>query len=92
MLMASSASVDQRSTEHDLVIEYGGGRVAGLEIKASAAPKSSDARDLVWLREELGDSSARHGTSACSAQIDGSRARSFCTSLVRGDVHRLGSY
>jgi hypothetical protein len=41
--------------EVDLVIEYGGGRVAGLEIKVSAAPTLSDARHLVWLRGELGD-------------------------------------
>lgn len=41
--------------EIDLVIEYGGGRIAAAEIKASAAPKRSDARHLEWLRDELGD-------------------------------------
>ena len=41
--------------EVDLVIEYGGGRVAGIEIKATAAPASDDARHLVWLRDRLGD-------------------------------------
>lgn len=37
------------------MIEFGGGRVAGIEIKAGAAPSRSDARHLEWLREELGD-------------------------------------
>jgi predicted AAA+ superfamily ATPase len=41
--------------EIDLVIEFGGGRVAGIEIKASAAPSRNDARHLEWLRDELGD-------------------------------------
>jgi len=41
--------------EIDLVVEFGGGRVAGIEIKASAAPTRHDARHLEWLREALGD-------------------------------------
>jgi predicted AAA+ superfamily ATPase len=41
--------------EIDLVIEYGGGRVAGIEIKSTAAPRRDDARHLEWLREELGE-------------------------------------
>jgi predicted AAA+ superfamily ATPase len=41
--------------EIDLVIEFGGGRVAGIEIKAGAAPNHHDARHLEWLREALGD-------------------------------------
>lgn len=41
--------------EIDLVVEFGGGRVAGIEIKAGAAPTRSDARHLEWLREELGE-------------------------------------
>ncbi len=41
--------------EIDLVIEFGGGRVAGIEIKASAAPNRSDAKHLEWLRDELGE-------------------------------------
>lgn len=41
--------------EVDLVIEYGGGRVFGIEVKATSAPDRSDARHLVWLRDELGD-------------------------------------
>ena len=41
--------------EIDLVIEFGGGRVAGIEIKAGAAPRRSDAKHLEWLRDELGE-------------------------------------
>ena len=41
--------------EIDLVIEFGGGRVAGIEIKAAAAPTRSDAKHLEWLRDELGE-------------------------------------
>lgn len=41
--------------EVDLVIEYGGGRVAAIEIKATASPAIDDARHLVWLRDRLGD-------------------------------------
>ncbi len=40
--------------EVDLVVELGGGRVIGIEVKASAAPRQHDARHLVWLREALG--------------------------------------
>ncbi len=41
--------------EIDLVIEFGGGRVAGIEVKAAAAPSRSDAKHLEWLRDELGE-------------------------------------
>ncbi|MGB7962879.1 MAG: DUF4143 domain-containing protein [Propionicimonas sp.] len=41
--------------EVDLVVEYGGGRVAGIEIKATASPDAHDARHLAWLRDHLGD-------------------------------------
>lgn len=40
--------------EVDLVIDIGGGRVIGVEIKAGAAPGTRDARHLAWLRDELG--------------------------------------
>jgi predicted AAA+ superfamily ATPase len=39
----------------DLVIEYGGGRVAGVEIRATASPTPRDARHLAWFRDHLGD-------------------------------------
>jgi uncharacterized protein len=41
--------------EVDLVVEYDGGRVFGIEVKASSVPKVADARHLSWLEEELGD-------------------------------------
>ena len=41
--------------EVDLLIEFGGGRVAGVEIKATASPGAHDARHLAWLRDHLGD-------------------------------------
>lgn len=41
--------------EIDLLFEFGGQRVAGLEIKATAAPRRADARHLEWLQDRLGD-------------------------------------
>jgi predicted AAA+ superfamily ATPase len=41
--------------EVDLLAELGGGRVIGIEIKATAAPGDADARHLAWLRDSLGD-------------------------------------
>jgi uncharacterized protein len=41
--------------EVDLVLEYDGGRVFGIEVKASSVPKPDDARHLRWLADELGD-------------------------------------
>lgn len=41
--------------ELDVVVELGGERVIGIEIKASAAPDDGDAKHLRWLREELGE-------------------------------------
>lgn len=41
--------------EVDLLIELGGGRVIGIEVKADAAPEPSSARHLSWLRDELGE-------------------------------------
>jgi len=41
--------------EVDVVVEFGGRRVVGIEIKASAAPGDHDARHLRWLASELGD-------------------------------------
>lgn len=41
--------------EADIIVEYGGGRVIALEVKAGSAPTRCDARHLVWLREQLGD-------------------------------------
>ncbi|HEX9683001.1 MAG TPA: DUF4143 domain-containing protein [Acidimicrobiales bacterium] len=41
--------------EIDLLTEFGGDRVVALEVKASAAPKRSDAAHLEWLGDRLGD-------------------------------------
>jgi hypothetical protein len=41
--------------EVDVLVELGGQRVIGIEIKATAAPTNGDAKHLRWLRDELGD-------------------------------------
>jgi uncharacterized protein len=41
--------------EVDLIAELADGRIIGIEVKASSAPKPEEARHLVWLREQLGD-------------------------------------
>ncbi|MGH3631701.1 MAG: ATP-binding protein [Sciscionella sp.] len=39
--------------EIDVLLEGPNGRIAGIEIKASASPARADARHLMWLRDEL---------------------------------------
>jgi predicted AAA+ superfamily ATPase len=47
---------EQGRHEVDLVVEFGGGRVVGIEVKATAAPTAhEDAKHLRWLRKELGE-------------------------------------
>ena len=41
--------------EVDLLLEFSGQRVIGIEIKAAAAVDHDDARHLEWLRDELGE-------------------------------------
>ena len=41
--------------EVDVIAELGGGRIAGIEIKAAASVSRSDARHLEWLRDAMGD-------------------------------------
>lgn len=41
--------------EVDLVVELAGGRLVGVEVKATAAPGRRDAAHLGWLRDELGE-------------------------------------
>lgn len=41
--------------EVDLLAELPAGRIIAIEIKASAAPKRTDAKHLEWLRDTLGD-------------------------------------
>ena len=45
---------EQGRFEVDVLGELGGGQVVGMEVKASAAPTSSDARHMVGLRDRLG--------------------------------------
>ena len=42
--------------EVDLLLEFDGGRVVGVEVKAGASPSRDDARHLFWMQEELGSS------------------------------------
>lgn len=46
---------DRNGDEVDLILEADDGRVAGLEVKASASVGASDAKWLVRLRDRLGD-------------------------------------
>ena len=46
---------EQGSREIDIVAELRGQRIIGIEVKASSAPSSRDARHLAWLRDKLGD-------------------------------------
>lgn len=41
--------------EVDVLVDLGGGRIAGIEVKAGSNPTTRDARHLVWLRQQLGD-------------------------------------
>jgi len=40
--------------EVDLILDLGGRRVVAIEVKAGASVARTDARHLVWLRDELG--------------------------------------
>lgn len=44
----------QNRREVDVIVEYGDGRVLGIEVKASATPRPADAKHLMHLRDELG--------------------------------------
>jgi hypothetical protein len=45
---------EQGRHEVDLIAELAGGPAVGIEVKATSAPRSGDARHLVWLRDALG--------------------------------------
>lgn len=45
----------QGRQEVDIVVEYAGGGIFGLEVKAGGGPNRSEAKHLEWLRDELGD-------------------------------------
>ncbi len=40
--------------EVDLIIELPGRKVIGMEVKSTASPDSSDAKQLRWLRDQIG--------------------------------------
>lgn len=40
--------------EMDIVIDLPDGELLAIEVKATAAPKPSDARQLTWLRSQIG--------------------------------------
>ena len=46
---------DRAGAEVDFVLEGPDGKVAGIEVKASASPSSVDAKYLRWLKDKLGD-------------------------------------
>lgn len=46
---------DREKREVDFILERRDGSVVGIEVKASATPKSEDAKHLRWLRDKLGD-------------------------------------
>ena len=41
--------------EVDVIAELAGGRIIGIEVKVKAAVARSDARRLMWLRDEMSD-------------------------------------
>jgi predicted AAA+ superfamily ATPase len=46
---------DAGRQEVDLLVEYDGGQMFAVEVKASSVPTLKDGRHLVWLRDQLGD-------------------------------------
>ncbi|WP_165977294.1 ATP-binding protein [Nonomuraea diastatica] len=46
---------DREKRKIDAILERRDGGVVGIEVEASATPKSEDAKHLRWLRERLGD-------------------------------------
>ena len=41
--------------EIDLILEAPDGRIVAIEVKAGSTPDLSDARQLIWLRDKIGD-------------------------------------
>lgn len=46
--------LDNGKREIDLIAEYADGKVAAIEVKASAAPGAADGAHIEWLAEQLG--------------------------------------
>lgn len=51
----SHLRTDQGRREVDVVVELGGGRIVGIEVKAGSSARPDDGRHLAWLRDQLGD-------------------------------------
>jgi hypothetical protein len=49
------ARQEQGRHEVNVVVELGGQRVIGIEIKSTSAPSQGDARHLRWMKDQLGD-------------------------------------
>jgi len=49
------ARQEQGRHEIDVVVELGGQRVIGIEVKSTSAPSRADARHLRWMKDQLGD-------------------------------------
>ena len=49
------ARQEQGRHEVDIVVEVGGRRVIGIEIKSTSAPSQGDARHLTWMKGQLKD-------------------------------------
>lgn len=45
----------QGRREVDIIVELGGGRLIGCEVKTGASVRPEDSRRLAWLRDELGE-------------------------------------
>jgi uncharacterized protein len=41
--------------EVDLIVERADGRIVGLEVKATSAPRDADLKHLRWLAGQIGD-------------------------------------
>lgn len=46
---------DSDGHEIDLIAEYGGGIITGIEVKASSTPSLKHAKSLLWAQQRLGD-------------------------------------
>jgi uncharacterized protein len=68
-LSARVGADDDRATLHhlrtaggrqevDLIVEFDGGHLYGVEVKATSVPTPRHARHLIWMRDELGASFA----------------------------------
>ena len=45
---------EQGRQEIELVAEFGGGQIVGIEVQATSAPNAKDAAHVAWLRDQLG--------------------------------------